>query len=193
MVIKMRDKLFAELRRHLSGSPYEFQETTHVKQVLGYAKKLIGPEGGSRRIVVPASILHDIANYDPKFKDTQTLLRYVEDLMGEWDYSPGDAEQIVRCIMRHSRRSPEKPETPNEKIVFDADNLTILTPYGVARWFFMAREWGDVNTIERTIQDLIRIRRQIERGELFYTETGLRLARDNVWFSEYTKELSELM
>ena len=189
----MRDELFDELKRHLSNSHYQFQEIAHAKQVLNYAEQLVDPERSSRRIVVPSSILHDIANYDPRFKDPQTLLRYIEDLMGKYGYTPEESGKIVRCMIRHSRRSTETPETIDEKVVFDADNLTILTPYGIVRWFFMAKEWGNVITMERAVQDLLEIRKQIERGELFYTKTGLRLAQNNRWFLEYTEKLSEML
>ena len=187
----LEEFLFLALDNILKNREEYKQEMMHNKQVVVNIKKLLKTEKGNERILIPAAILHDIVNYSPKFRDDLKLKRYLLDVLKPFSYTEDEVNRIFNCIKRHSRRGTEKPRTQDEKMVFDADNLTILSPFGIARWFYMAREWGSKYSLEETIKELVNILKEIRQGTIFYTETAKKIAKNNTYFAHFVHELNK--
>jgi HD superfamily phosphodiesterase len=188
---KLEESLFLALDRILKNTQEYNQEMMHNKQVVMNIKKLLKTEKGNKRILIPAAIFHDIANYDPKFRNDLRLKKYLLNVLKPFSYTENEINCVFNCIKRHSRRGTEKPRTQDEKMVFDADNLTILTPFGIARWFYMARGWGGKYSLEETIKELINISKEIKKNAIFYTKTAKRIMKNNVYFNLFVNELNK--
>mgnify|MGYP001823525097 FL=1 len=114
----------------------------HTRVSHGYALLLLEKEGGDRRIVEPAIILHDIGWSALKPEDiahayglkvTGTKARKLnrihevqgaiiaQKILSEQGYDTATIQQVVQIIKRHD--SGNNPDTTEEKLVKDADKL----------------------------------------------------------------------
>lgn len=124
-----------------------------------------------KKIVLFSAIIHDIgrcenisgghtailekglAKYLPdKFKNNRVFLK-----------------KIRLCVARHSISSLSKPQNLIEKIIFDADSLTIFTLFGFKRWFFKAKSWGKSKTISEAEEPLFNFSKKTVEGGFLFT------------------------
>lgn len=110
----------------------------HIERVWKLSQKIADTEGGNRKVVELAALLHDIA--DPKFHDgDETLaLKISEELMNSLNVSQEVVEQVLFIIKNISfKNRGEIPENPpiELKIVQDADRLDAIGAIGIARTF----------------------------------------------------------
>ena len=129
----------------------------HTRVSHGYALLLLEKEGGDRRIVEPAIILHDIGWSALKPEDiahayglkatgakARKLNRIHEvqgaiiakKILSEQGYDTATILQIVQIIKRHD--SGNNPNTTEEKLVKDADKLWRLSKIGY--WYELKRQ-----------------------------------------------------
>jgi CRISPR/Cas system-associated endonuclease Cas3-HD len=121
----------------------------HTQVAHEYALLLIKEEGGDRRIVEPAIILHDVgwSRLDPKeikgsfgihaAGETAARINRVHELGGaviarelleELEYAPSLIDQIIPIVERHD--SGREPKSLEEKLVKDADKLWRFSQVG---------------------------------------------------------------
>ena len=121
----------------------------HTRVSHGYALLLLEKEGGDRRIVEPAIILHDIGWSALKPEDiahayglkvTGTKARKLnrihevqgaiiaQKILSEQGYDTATIQQVVQIIKRHD--SGNNPDTTEEKLVKDADKLWRFSKIG---------------------------------------------------------------
>jgi HD superfamily phosphodiesterase len=121
----------------------------HTQVAHEYALLLIEKEGGDRRVVEPAIILHDVgwSRLDPEeikvaygvraAGERAARLNRVHELEGaviarglleDMEYDPLLIEQIVAIVERHD--SGGEPKTLEEKLVKDADKLWRFSKIG---------------------------------------------------------------
>jgi len=110
----------------------------HIERVWKLSQKIADTEGGNRKVVELAALLHDIA--DPKFHngDETLALKISEELMNSLNVSQEVVEQVLFIIKNISfKNRGEIPENlPIElKIVQDADRLDAIGAIGIARTF----------------------------------------------------------
>ena len=135
----------------------------HALRVTEYAEELLKQERGDYRIVIGASLLHDIGIHVAERKYGTTIGKYQEKegppiargILTRLDFEPAQIEEICQIIAHH--HSPGKINTQNFKILYDADWLVNL---------------GD----EYDIQDRNKLANIIDR--VFLTERGKALARE---------------
>ncbi len=147
------------------------QEIAHLKQVATFSKELWKKNKNSKvfseKIVTFTAIIHDIGRYIPDVRNhTQITLKEITKYI-DIPFLSKDQIQIIKAIQHHSLSSKNRPQSMLDKIIFDADNLTIFTPLGIARWYFKAESWGKVN-LEEATATLIRISKQAQENKLFY-------------------------
>jgi HD superfamily phosphodiesterase len=135
----------------------------HAHRVTEYAEELLKREGGDYRIVIGASLLHDIGIHAAERKYGSTSGQYQEKegppiaraILTRLDFEPAQIEEVCQIIAHH--HSPGKINTQNFKILYDAD------------WLVNLRD-------EYDIQDRNKLTSIIDR--VFLTQSGKALARE---------------
>ena len=182
--------MMKELDNILKDYEYCLMEKSHIKQVVNYGIFLSKKENADVNIVIPATVFHDIGRYTGNIHHhTEIDYKLLLSILKNFSYTKSQITSIYECIRRHSIHSREKPSTIEQKVVFDADNLTLITPYGTVRWFFMAKEWVGITKIEDAIKNLGTIFERINRGEFFYTITAKEIVKNNSFYRDYIRSL----
>ena len=120
-------------------NPDPSHDIFHVERVVALAKKLALLEGAELKVVVPAAFLHDciyISKTDAKRTQASRLSadKAVE-LLRHWDYPAEFYPAIHHAISAHSFSAKITPETPEARIVQDADRLDAMGATGIFRCF----------------------------------------------------------
>ncbi len=131
------EKTVAFVQQRLEGaeSGHDWFHTERVWKMACYIHRF---EGGNKRIIELAALLHDIA--DPKFHDgdEQLALKLSEDFLRSQDIAEEEIQQILMIIklMSFKNREEMPSDIPVElQIVQDADRIDALGAIGIARTF----------------------------------------------------------
>lgn len=175
----------------LSTREYFLQESQHVLEVCGFANKLLELERVTdkdvRTIVMVASAIHDVGRYlegDFIQKHSEVDLAALEPFICS-DVNKEHYKRILNCVQRHSTSSKVSPDRLEERIVFDADNLTVFTKFGFKRWFFKAEGWGHVKDLTQADQTLNELFILARAGKLFYLDSSLKIVTESFYSSIY--------
>jgi uncharacterized protein len=121
---------YLTLKDDPSGHSYQ-----HADRVRKLALEIQTKEGGNRRLIESAALLHDCV--DAKlFKDTAKQYQAVEALLKEQGFTPDESAQILtilRTISWHGEGQEKPMATLEGKIVRDADRLEALGAIGIIR------------------------------------------------------------
>ncbi|MBI2287624.1 MAG: HD domain-containing protein [Chloroflexi bacterium] len=140
----------------------------HAHKVTGYAEELLVQEGGDYPIVIGAAVLHDIGIHQAEKKYGSTSGHYQERegppiarrILRKLGFAEQQTEEICQIIAHH--HSPGKINTPNFRILYDAD------------WLVNLRD-------EYDIRDSSKLSSIIDK--VFLTQSGKALAHD-IYLSE---------
>ncbi|MBN1595633.1 HD domain-containing protein [candidate division FCPU426 bacterium] len=140
------EKIKHEARQLFHGSKGS-HDWEHTERVLVLALHLAEKEGADQEIVRYAAVLHDIGRAEEDQSSGQvchaergaTMARL---LLARHGLEPLKIERIARCIQTHRFRGRLQPETPEAKVLFDADKLDSLGAVGIGRAFLFAGEVG---------------------------------------------------
>ena len=171
------DARFEEIYRH-AGSVLGNAGShgmDHTKRVTRMCRVIGEREQADMEILIPAALLHDIAR--PLEKE-QGLpheaegARMAETYLASIRYNPALIPAISAAIRTHRFRSSERPESPEAKILSDADKLDALGAVGIARTFMRAAEHGgDIDdAVMHFYEKLLKLK------DLMYTDTGRDIA-----------------
>ena len=155
-----KEPLVRAMKAYFNG---DTKRINHAHRVTEYAEELLKRKGGDYRIVIGASLLHDIGIHQAERKYGTTIGKYQEKegppiarrILTSLDFEPSQIEEICQIIAHH--HSPGKINTQNFKILYDAD------------WLVNLRD-------EYAIQDRNKLANIIDR--VFLTENGKALARE---------------
>ncbi|MFX0124086.1 MAG: HD domain-containing protein [Candidatus Hodarchaeota archaeon] len=88
-------------------------------------------------IVIAGSLLHDIGKTTNDFAGFHGLFggSIAEEFLEGLEIDKSLSERICRVVVRHTPTSSIPPETPEEKVVYDADTLDRLGLMGLLRGF----------------------------------------------------------
>ena len=171
----------------------------HIRRDLLHALWIGLEEGADMGIVLPAAILHDLGYithpHDPRnhpVHGSRECFRFLEDWSGE------EQEKISACILKHKGKYPEfeheQPETLEEKVVCDADQVDKFGWVGFMQMTKVYTEYGYRMNIQKykTLAGLAEALTHIQ-GVCLYTETAKRLAaeRREPDFLEISRKLLE--
>jgi uncharacterized protein len=133
------EKLFAGAR----GS----HDWEHTLRVCRLCQQIGSAEGADMDVLMSAAYLHDIGRCYQDVsngevchaeKGAQMARSIVEGL----PLSPEQKENILHAVRSHRFRGTRQPETPEARVLFDADKLDAIGAVGVARAFLFAGEVG---------------------------------------------------
>lgn len=119
----------------------------HSERVARLAVFLAGREQADTGIVEAASLLHDIGR-EAEFESggrqchARTGAMMARGLLERLGVETGIRERIVHCIAAHRFRGTNRPESPEARVLFDADKLDSIGATGIGRAFLFAGEVG---------------------------------------------------
>ncbi|MCP4655068.1 MAG: HD domain-containing protein [bacterium] len=124
------------LEEHLDGSD-PAHDLAHVARVVATAKKLARSEGACAEVVVPAAWLHDCVTLPKDSPRRSRASREAARRAGEFLAGAGYPAELIpavrHAIEAHSFSAGIAPQTPEARVVQDADRLDALGAVGIAR------------------------------------------------------------
>lgn len=179
---------FLKVKERLLNEKFGQQEIMHIEEVTLFADKLAKLKkinNGNYKALILASLIHDIGRCYPEFSH-HTLItdNYIDKYLNKKISNNYKIKnKIYRCVKTHSTGSKLKAESIIEKILFDADNLTIFTFFGFKRWFFKAESWGKANTLQEADESLKKIFNLALKNQFF----EFRKSKELMLISFYSK------
>jgi uncharacterized protein len=150
----------------------------HVERVLKYAEFIGKRKKVDMEVLRFAALFHDYAHEKPKEpkrdhgKDAVEITRKILPR-----YVPKDKiRKVQHAIAAHSRRSEERPETLEAKIIWDADKLDACGPTGAVRYLIRGEHRGW--TIEHSSgKALEKLEGYSKQPDFFYTDIAKKIAK----------------
>jgi uncharacterized protein len=110
----------------------------HVLRVYRLAEELALLEGADLEIVHAAALLHDAEGSHPAGSGRKShhheSAAFAEEVLTAEGWDPQRIAAVQHCIRAHRYRGDgELPQTPEARVLFDADKLDVLGAIGVAR------------------------------------------------------------
>ena len=125
-------------------------DAAHVRRVVASARRLGALEGADLAVVVPAAWLHDCVTVPKDSPHRPRASRLAAERAAAWLRAEGFPEALVPAVAHaveaHSFSAGVAPETPEARVVQDADRLDALGAIGVARLFATAGAMGSALT-----------------------------------------------
>ena len=120
----------------------------HIERVLALCEVIRRKEGGDRRVVEIAALLHDVGRLT-RVKQAVKLSGHARRgavearrVLTAMRMEAGTIDAVIHCIEAHSYRHGVVPRTAEARVLFDADKLDSIGAMGVARAFLFAGEIG---------------------------------------------------
>ena len=147
----------------------------HVIRVFFLCKLIGSREDAYMQVLLPAALFHDIAREQEEkggIRHEELGARMAEDYLRMIAYDPESIPKILHAIRTHRYQSAEKAETPESRILSDADKLDAMGAVGIARTFLRAGEHkgGIADGMHHMTAKLLNLK------GMMYTETGKQLA-----------------
>ena len=133
-------KLKNEVKNSISNDPaHDFK---HTMRVYKSAERLAKKENANTKLVLCASLLHDIVSFpksDKRSKSSsiKSAIKAAK-ILKKYNLSKTEIKIISDAIRDHSFSQNKKPKTLEGKILQDADRLDALGAIGIARTFAVA-------------------------------------------------------
>jgi uncharacterized protein len=108
----------------------------HAVRVRNNAIKIAEKEGGNLKVIETAALIHDLI--DDKFFDTKKALSEIKDKLRQLNYTEDETGHIISIItsMSFSKELEGSGfDSPEFRIVQDADRLDAIGAIGIARAF----------------------------------------------------------
>ena len=135
--MKVLDSIKNEVKESMDNdSAHDFE---HIMRVYKNAQKMCKKEKANMKLVLCATLLHDIVSY-PK-SDKRSKNSSIESakkskwILKKYGFSEDEITIISDAIRDHSFSQNKKPKTIEGKILQDADRLDAIGAIGIARVF----------------------------------------------------------
>jgi len=137
-------KLKNEVKNSISNDPaHDFK---HTMRVYKSAERLAKKENANTKLVLCASLLHDIVSFPKsnkrsKSSSIKSAIKAAK-ILKKYNLSKNEIKIISAAIRDHSFSQNKKPKTLEGKILQDADRLDAIGAIGIARAFAVAGAEG---------------------------------------------------
>ena len=135
--MKVLDSLKHEVIKIMDNDPaHDFE---HVMRVYSNAKKISKQEKANQKLVLSATLLHDIVSYPKSSKRSKfssiDSAKKSKLILKKYDFTVEEIIIVFDAIVDHSFSQNKIPQTLEGKILQDADRLDALGSIGIARVF----------------------------------------------------------
>lgn len=175
-------------RRHRASAAHDF---SHLERVERIARMLAAADGADAELAAAMALVHDFLRPEGNGEEGAVELAAgkAEPLLRKAGFSAEEIGGIIRGIRSHSLHDAKalQPETPEEKILFDADKMDALGAVGVARWFAYAgkKGWGFDEAARIYLQTIDKF---LEKHGGLHTPSADRIARERALLSRWFME-----
>lgn len=119
----------------------------HTRRVCRLCDRMAAAEQADLNVVRIAALLHDIGRARQDASNGSICharegARLAGPIVENLPLSGRQKKNVLHCISTHRFRGHRAPETPEAKVLFDADKLDAIGAIGVARAFLFAGEVG---------------------------------------------------
>ena len=174
----MHDTVKEIAYKHFKGArgSHNWDHTLRVCRLCEF----LGPaEGVDLDVLMVAAYLHDIAR--DRQDDANGAVCHAEEgarmaapIIAELPLKDSQKENILHCIRTHRFRGDRQPQTPEARVLFDADKLDAIGAVGVARAFLFA---GEVGARLHNAEENLAATRPYSSEDTGYREFKLKLCR----------------
>ena len=131
------DLLQKQVKQKMNNDPAH--DINHIMRVYNNAQKLCEKENTDKKLVLSATLLHDIVSYpksDRRSKMSSTKsAEEARKILTKLRYTAEEIQIICDAIRDHSFSKGKTPKTIEGKILQDADRLDAMGAMGIARVF----------------------------------------------------------
>jgi uncharacterized protein len=135
--MKVIDLLQKQVKQKMKNDPAH--DFNHVMRVYKNAQKLCKKEKANQKLVLSATLLHDIVSYpktDKRSKmSSQKSAEEAKKILKKLDFTSDEIQIVSDAIRDHSFSRGKTPKTLEGKVLQDADRLDALGAIGIARVF----------------------------------------------------------
>ncbi len=125
----LKERVAVEMKKYFKS---DFKRIGHAMRVARHAENIGKKEGTNLAVVLAAAYLHDIGIHEAERKHNSTAAAYQElegppiarAILEKLGARPELIEEVCDIVAHHHHPRPE--ETPNFKVLFDADLITNL-------------------------------------------------------------------
>lgn len=179
---------------------------THTIQVRDIALEIQKKEGGDKKIIEAAALLHDIGKAEEfkgeNYNHHEISAKVAEEFLNKINIDKESIKKIIGCIKTHMGPSDTlisqfsdkvdnikkyypRPKTDEEKIVYDADMINFCGPFGVVKRFYLGAKTG------KNFVDIIKSKKiHFSAYNDLQTETGKKIGKK---YFEATKKFFEVL
>lgn len=121
-------------------------DLAHLDRVWASCDQIREAEGGDRRVLVAAAYLHDLVNLPKDAPDraqaSRLAARKAVPVLESAGFDAAEMAATTHAIEAHSFSAGIAPQTPEARILRDADRLDAIGAVGLARTFAVAGQLG---------------------------------------------------
>lgn len=141
---RWEERCAAHLRAQVAGDAAH--DIEHTRRVVANARALAAEEGADLAVVLPAAWLHDCVTV-PKDSPRRPLASRLAAeaataFLAQAGYPAGLLPAVAHAVAAHSFSAGIAPETPEARVVQDADRLDALGAVGIARTLMLGAVMG---------------------------------------------------
>ena len=107
----------------------------HIMRVYHNAEKISKAEGGNKKLILSAVLLHDIIKSKNQKDSASKSAKLAKKILYENYFTSNEIAIITDAIKEHSFSKQKTPSTKEGKILQDADRLDAIGAIGIARVF----------------------------------------------------------
>ena len=135
--MKVIDLLQKQVQQRMKNEPAH--DFNHVMRVYKNAQKICKKEKVNEKLVLSAALLHDIVSYPKSDKRSKNSslesAKKATNILKNLNFTQKEIQIISSAIRDHSFSRGKIPQTPEGKILQDADRLDAIGAIGIARVF----------------------------------------------------------
>lgn len=173
---KQLEKIQEFVKDKLKNSDYN-HDLRHIERTVKLAKFIAEKENANIDVCIVSAWLHDIAKNINEDVHGDLGAEMAEPLLKELDFDNKFIEQVKHCIFCHDTTNVDKARTIEAKVLYDADKLQVIGPFGFCRVF------SDLVAFKKILlKDALIKTKEIQENRYEYrlqTKTGKDLARNS--------------